>query len=62
MSLLNKIEAFLDGKKTYIVAILGGIAGILEASGINIPAWVWPILAALGFGAVRSAIGNSPTK
>lgn len=58
MSFIKKIQEFLDGKKTYLVAIATGILGILTASGIVIPEYVWAILAALGFGAVRSAIGK----
>ena len=57
--ILAKIEGFLEGYKTYIVAIPAGIAVALELIGIEIP-WqiVGPILAALGLGAVRSAIGK----
>jgi len=53
---MGKILEFLDGKKTYIVAILTGIAGVLTAFGIVIPELVWAILGALGLGAVRDAI------
>lgn len=58
MGLLAKIEAFLDGKKTYIIAILTGALGIVSAYH-PIPDYVWAILAALGLGAVRSGIGTS---
>jgi len=58
MGLLQKIEKLLKGKKTFIVAILVGIAAALEIYGIKIPEFVWPILGALGLGAVRSAINN----
>lgn len=62
MGILAKIESFLDGKKTYIVAIVGGILGIITAMGHPIPEYVYVILGALGLGAVRSAIGNTPPK
>lgn len=58
MEIIKKIQAFLDGKKTYIVAIIGGILGILTACGIVIPEYVYVILGALGLGSVRSAIGK----
>lgn len=54
--MLSKIESFLDGKKTYIVAILAGAGTIATALGYHIPEWVWAGLATLGLGAVRSAI------
>lgn len=60
MSLLEKVEKFLDGKKTYIVAILIGLGSGWVALGHVIPEWVWIGLSALGLGAVRSAIGNTP--
>lgn len=50
---------FLTGKKTYIIAILIAVGGILEAFGISIPTYVWPILGGLGFGAVRAGINKN---
>lgn len=61
MGLLGKIEAFLDGKKTYIIAIATGILGIVSAYH-PIPEYIWAILGALGLGAVRSGISNTPAK
>lgn len=58
MGLLAKIEAFLDGKKTYIVAITAGVLGLLQAMGHPTPEWIYVILGALGLGAVRSAVGT----
>ena len=61
MGILSAIEKFLDGKKTYIVAAVTGIAAVLLSLGklsqeqfnhlvaIAIPAF---------FAAIRSAIGN----
>ena len=54
--MLEKIGQFLQGKKTYIVAALIGIGAVAMQLGYSIPAIVWPILAALGLGAVRSAL------
>lgn len=58
MGLLGKIEAFLDGKKTYIVAIISGVLGLLAAMGHPVPEWVYSLLAAAGLAAVRSAVGT----
>ena len=58
MELIKKIQAFLEGKKTYIVAIIGGILGLLTAYGIVIPEYVYVILGALGLGTLRSAVGK----
>ena len=54
--MLEKIGAFLQGKKTYIVAVLIGVGAVLQTLGYVIPEAVWYILGALGLGAVRSAI------
>ncbi len=48
----------LAGKKTYIIAGLTGIGAVLTMLGIEIPVIVWPILGALGLGAVRAAISK----
>lgn len=56
MGLLAKIEALLKGKKTYLIAISVGILAGLQAYGITVPEWVYTLLAALGLGAVRSAV------
>ena len=60
--MLGKIEAFLNGRKTYLVAIIGGILGLLQAIGHPTPDYVYIILGALGLGAVRSAIGTTEKK
>lgn len=57
--ILSKIEALLQGKKTYIVGILVGVAAVLQYYQVQIPEYVWTALAALGLGAVRSAIQKS---
>ena len=49
--------AKLKGKKTYIVAVLTAIGAAATALGYPIPAYVWPLLAAAGLGAVRKSIG-----
>lgn len=49
---------WLKGKKTYIVAILIAGIGIATAFGVEIPESVWPILSALGLGAVRAGVNK----
>ena len=51
-----KILEWLKGKKTYIIAGLVGITAVLQHLGYPIPEIVWPILGALGLGAVRAGI------
>jgi len=67
MDILSKVGAWLDGKKTYLISILIGGFGIYLATGTVehphvVAEWVWAILGALGLGAVRSGIGNTPPK
>lgn len=57
--MLEKIGAWMQGKKTYIVAILVGLLGAAQALGYVVPEYVWAILGALGLGAVRSGIAKS---
>ena len=62
MDFLSQIGKLIDGKKTYIIALLTGIGAALEVLGINVPwAIVGPVLAMLGLGAVRSGIKKSGT-
>ena len=56
MGFLAKLEALLSGKKTYIIAVLIGAGAVAVQLGYVVPDFVWAILAALGLGAVRSAV------
>ena len=53
---MAKLWAWLVGRKTYIVAIIGAIFGVLAAFGIVVPEWVYAILAAIGLGTLRASI------
>ncbi len=53
---MAKLMEWLKGKKTYIVAIIGGILGILQGCGVPVPEYVYAILAAFGIAAVRAAV------
>ena len=48
----------MQGKKTYIVAVLAAAAAAASALGHPVPDWAWMLLNAAGLGAVRSAIGR----
>ena len=54
--MLEKLGNALQGKKTYIVALLIAAGAAAMSLGVVIPEIVWPILGALGLGAVRSAL------
>ncbi len=57
--MLEKLQKLINGKKTYICMILVAIGAVLQYKGIVIPDYVWTLLAALGLGAVRSAISKT---
>ena len=54
--MFTKIWDAINGKKSYLVALLVAIRGLLEAYGIHIPAVVDSLLAAFGIVAVKSAL------
>ena len=56
--MLEKLGQLLQGKKTFIVAVLTFVAGGLVALGVQIPEYVWIILAGAGLGSIRSAINK----
>lgn len=53
---MSKVVEWLNGKKTYITAIVIGVCAALQASGIEIPEYVYVLLGAFGLGAVRAGI------
>lgn len=53
-SILNLIE----NKKSYIIAFLTALLGLLQAFGIVIPEWLLYILAGLGIGTLRHAVSK----
>ena len=58
MGILAKIEKALSGKKTYLIVVIVAIGAGLKMLGIEIPEFVYPILGALGLGAIRSAVSK----
>lgn len=52
-------QQWIKGKKTYIVAGVFVVGGILQAFGVPIPAVVYPILAGLGLGSLRAGVNTT---
>ncbi len=50
---------WLHGKKTYLVVAVTFVAGGLTACGVEIPEWVWALLAAAGLGSLRAGVGRA---
>jgi hypothetical protein len=53
---MDKLLAFLNGKKTYLIAIVAAGMAFCASMGIVIPEWVMQLLAALGLATLRSAV------
>ena len=57
--MLQAIDDFLSGKKTYIVAILSAlIAGYEAYTATPVPAVVYTMLAAVGLGTLRAGLNK----
>lgn len=55
---MTKILNFLDGKKTYLIALVAAATAFADAMGWPIPDFVWPILGALGLASARAGIAK----
>lgn len=55
---MTSIFTALDGAKSYIVAFVVALLGLLNAFGIVEPTWVDSLLGAFGIVAARSAISK----
>ena len=55
---MQNLIALISGKKTYIVAGVTFILGGLQAVGYPIPDFVFPLLGALGLGALRAGVSK----
>lgn len=54
----NMLE-WLKGKRTYFIAATIGIVAALQYLGVEIPEWVYALLAALGLGSLRAGVNNT---
>jgi hypothetical protein len=54
------IIKWLQGRKTFITAIVGGVLGIVQAVApeFQVPEYVWVILASLGLGFLRAGVNK----
>ncbi len=56
---MEKWIELLKGKKTYIVAIVTVVLGLLQGLDIFVmPDWSWPIIAAIGLSTLRSGVNK----
>jgi hypothetical protein len=53
---MRNVLAFLNGKKTYLVALIAAITAAVQALGYTVPDFVYALEAALGLGALRVAV------
>jgi hypothetical protein len=53
---MENLIKWLNGKKTYLIAIVAAGMAFCASMGIVIPEWVMQLLAALGLATVRAAI------
>lgn len=53
---MQNILNFIDGKKTYITGVILFVLGGLTAVGVEIPTYVYEMLAAFGIVAAKSAL------
>lgn len=55
---MTAIFSQIDGAKSYIVAFVVALLGLLNAFGVHEPTWVDSLLAAFGIVAAKSAIAK----
>jgi hypothetical protein len=53
---MDKLLKLLEGKKTYLIAIVAAGLAFCASMGIVVPDWVLQLIAALGLATVRAAI------
>jgi len=55
----NVVVKWLEGRKTYAVAITILVCGVLSAYGVEIPEFVWAALTAFGLGFLRAGVAKT---
>lgn len=55
---MSAIITFLNGKKTYIVALVAALLAGAQALGYPIPEYVYVLLSAAGVGSFRAALNT----
>jgi len=56
---MKNVITWLNGKKTYVVAIIAGISAAATALGHPIPEWAWALLGSFGLVSLRAAVEKS---
>jgi hypothetical protein len=56
---MQAILDFLNGKKTYLIALLAAASAAAQALGYTIPDWAYAVEGAFGLGALRVAVAKS---
>ncbi len=56
---MQKMIEWLKGKKTYFIVAATFVVGGLQACGVEIPGWVYVLLAAVGGGALRAGVDKA---
>jgi len=56
---MTSVLNFLNGKKTYISAVVVALTAGAQALGYVVPDWVYAVEAAAGLGAIRVAVAKS---
>lgn len=62
MDKLTQLYQWLQGKRTYFIALTIGVDAALQYLGIQVPAWAFTLQGALGLGSLRAAVKNDVTK
>ena len=56
---MNRLTQWAKGKKTYLVVAATFLVGGLQACGVEIPEWVYVLLAAAGGASLRAGVKKS---
>lgn len=56
---MSGVISWLEGKKTYVTAIVIGVVATARALGYEIPEWTFELLAALGLGFLRAGVARA---
>lgn len=55
---MSGLISWLEGKKTFLVALVGAGLAFAQASGYVVPEWVFALLGSLGLTTLRLAVGS----
>ena len=56
---MKDVLEWLEGKKTYLVALVAAVLAAAQSLGYEVPLWVLTALASVGLYSVRSAISKA---